>query len=124
MSKPTEAKRRRREARKQAGWHPLVEWYRACNKAIIPGDTIADHQYSRMHMMLDARIPDPANPLPQTLQTQDVLGPNSGVYGRGIITLPDDTMRYFVERSGGSDRLAKDLNEATKRCKNVVKLGE
>jgi hypothetical protein len=124
MSKPSESKRRRRAARKFAGWHPLAEWYRATNKAIIPADTVANHQYSRLNSTADARTPDPANPLPRATQIHNVLGRNKGVYTRGIITLPDDVMRRFVEQAGGSDHLAKALDEATKRCKNVVKLGE
>ena len=73
---------------------------------------------------MDVRTPDPANPLPRATQTHNALEKTKrGIFERGVITLPDDVMRRFVELADGSDRLAKALSEATKRCKNVVKLG-
>ena len=125
MSKRSESKRRRREARKLAGWHPLAEWYRATSGAIIPAATVADHQYSKLSLIADPLHPDLATVDLATLDR--LIAPRrtkAGVFERGILTLPDDVMRRFVEQAGGSDHLAKALDEATKRCKNVVKLGE
>jgi len=109
MSKPSEAKRRRREARKQAGWHPLAEWYRSTSGTIVPNETIATHQFA----------------LTRELTLEDLSEMRrSKIFDRGVITLPDDSMLRFVEQAGGSDHLAEALDEATRRCKTVVKLGE
>jgi hypothetical protein len=113
MSKPSEAKRRRREARKQAGWHPLAEWYRACDGTIVPSSTVATHQFK----LFEGAI------------FQDIYEHRrSKIYDRGRIVVMDAVLANYVAQAAGSEeeriRVAKALDEATRRCKRVVKLGE
>jgi hypothetical protein len=113
MSKPSEAKRRRREARRQAGWHPLAEWYRATNGAIVPNSTIATHQFALFE---------------QNIFQGNYEKRRSKIYERGQIVLPDEVLQNYVLQAQESEedriRVAKALDEATRRCKLVVKLGE
>lgn len=113
MSKPSESKRRRREARKQAGWHPLAEWYRACNGAIVPNSHIATHQFALFE---------------RNVYQGDHEKRRSKIYDRGRIVVEEGLLQNYVAQAVGSEeeriRVAKALDEATRRCKRVVKLGE
>jgi len=102
MSKQSEAKRKRREARKQAGWHPIADWYRATSGVIVPGEAVCLHQIERkVERFLKLRA-------------------------RGYITAPDHIIVSIVRRFGETTdlqeqvQLRKALDEATRRGKKVA----